>query len=378
MKVKILQEKLKKAISYVEKVTGKDLTLPILGNIMLKVENNSMGIAATNLETGVLWETLAKVEEDGAIVLPTQTLSSLIGSLPGPTLTIETQKNSISIIDGKTKTNLNGLSAEEFPVIPFIGDGDFFSVRADLFCQALSCVVGFTGVSSVKPEINGVYMVVGANKIKFVATDSFRLGEKTIPITASNKISKDYAITLPARAAREIIAIFGDISKNINIYLSGNQITIDLFNGADIDEPRIRFFSRLIDGDFPDYQAIIPASYAASAEFSKKEIMGHLKPAGIFAGKNSEVVFNVSIKNKSIKISSHSAELGEYEGELKINSASGKDMSIVFNCRFLIDGLSALKNDECIFEFSGDDGPGLLKFNNETDFIYIIMPIKKY
>lgn len=378
MKIKILQEKIKQSVSCVEKITGKDSTLPILGNIMLKAENNSMNVVATNLETGVSWDTLAKIEEPGAIVLPAQILSGLIGSLPGPTLTIETQKNSASIIDGKIKTNLNGLSADEFPVIPFVGDGDFFNVRADLFCRALSCVVNFTGTSSVKPEINGVYMVVEDKQIKLVATDSFRLGEKTIPIMISDKTLKNYAMILPARAAREIIAIFGDISKNINIYIVGNQITLDLVDDSSADEPRIRFFSRLIDGNFPDYQAIIPASCATSVCFSKKEIMGHLKPAGIFAGKNSEAIFNVSVKNKSITILTHSADLGGYEGELTLDSASGKDVSIVFNCRFLIDGLSASKNDKCIFEFSEDDGPGVLKFADEADFIYIIMPIKKY
>ncbi len=378
MKIKILQEKLKEAVSCVEKITGKDTTLPILGNILLKAQKNSLYVVATNLETGISWNLLAKTEEEGSIVLPAQTFLGLINSLPGSMVAIESQKNSISIVDGKIKSNLNGLSDDEFPILPIDDNGDCFTVRADLLCQALSCVVNFTGSSSVKPEITGVYAVFEQNCVKVVATDSFRLGEKILSVSKQSKLSKNHSIIIPTKAVKEIISIFGDKQKNINIYFTNNQIMVDLSDDGDLEPPRIQFVSRLIDGDFPDYQAIIPTSYAASVGFSKKEILDYLKPAGLFAGKNSEVVFNVLINDKTIKISSQSPDLGGYESELKLGSATGKNVSIVFNCRFLIDGLNVIKGDMCVFEFSGDDGPGVLKSTESQDFVYIIMPIKKY
>jgi DNA polymerase-3 subunit beta len=378
MKTKILQEKLQLAINQVEKITGKDATLPILGNILLKAENNSLTALATNLETGILWKILSKTEENGDVAIPAQTFSSLVGSLPGGVVNIETQGNSISITSERRRSNLNGLPADEFPIIPINTEGEYLTIRADLLCQALSQVVNFTGTSSIKPEITGVYAMFLKDCIKIVATDSFRLGEKTISITKHNTLSKDYSIIIPLRAVREIISIFGDKQKNINIYFINNQITIDFLVDDDIDQPRIQFISRLIEGEFPDYQAIIPAAYTANIVFSKKELLNHLKSAGLFSGKNNEVGVKISGKDLLMEISSQSADLGKYESELKLESASGKDVSIVFNCRFLIEGLNAIKNDKCIFEFSADDGPGVLKPADDQSFIYILMPIKKY
>jgi DNA polymerase-3 subunit beta len=230
----------------------------------------------------------------------------------------------------------------------------------------------------VKPEITGVYVLFKEGEIKIVATDSFRLGEKTVRIAKGKALSKNYSIILPARAVKEIISIFGDKQSNINIFLNINQVVIDIDSGEDVAQPRIQFVSRLIEGEFPDYQAIIPASYAASMSFSKKELLNHLKSAGLFAGKGNEIVVRLSQKDMVLTISSQSSELGEYESELKLNSATGEDVTITFNYRFLVDGLNSIKDDKCVFEFSSDEGPGVLKPADDPDFIYILMPIKKY
>ena len=378
MKIKILREKIKQAVSVAEKITGKDASLSILGNIMLKAEDNCLSVIATNLETGIIWDLLAKTETAGSAVLPAQIFSSLISSLPGSTLLINKENDNVSVIDGKTKSNLISLSPEEFPTLPVIDGGDYFNVRADIFCQALAQVAGFSGASSVKPEINGVCMVIEDDNIKIVATDSFRLGEKKISAAGKGVLSKKYSIILPARAVREIITVFGGFSKNITVYLSDNQIMIDFSDDEGGDRLRIRFMSRLIDGEFPDYQAIVPESHTTQIGFSKKEILFQLKPAQIFSGKNSEITVEVLVKAKIAKIASRAADFGGYEGEMELPAAEGKDLAIVFNNRFLIDGLSAIAGDECFFGFSGDDGPALLRSKNGDDFIYIIMPIKKY
>lgn len=378
MKIKILREKIKQAVNIAEKITGKDSSLAILGNIMLKAEDNRLSIIATNLETGIIWDLLAKTEAAGSAVLPAGIFSGLISSLPGSTLLIDKKNDTVSVVDGKTKSNLISLPPEEFPTLPVIDGGDYFTIRADIFCQALAQVAGFSGTSSVKPEINGVYMGINDDNIKIVATDSFRLGEKKILTAGKSELSKKYSIILPARAVREIVAVFSGIQKNVIIYLSDNQIMIDFSDDAGGDRSRIRFISRLIDGEFPDYQAIIPDSHSAQISFSKKEILFQLKPAQIFSGKNSEITMDVSVKDKIAKIASRAADFGGYEGEMELIAADGKDLSIIFNNRFLIDGLSALAADECFFGFSEDDGPALLRSKNEDDFIYIIMPIKKY
>ena len=376
MKIKILREKIKKAVSCAEKVAGKDMTLPILSNIMIVGKKNYLSVIATNLETSVSWDILAKIEEDGAGVLPTSVFLGLINSLTGSSLAIENDKNAVYIIDGKTKAGINIIPADDFPLPSTVGEGEYFVVNGAEFCRLLARVASFTASSSIKPEINGVCLIFSGDFVKAVSTDSFRLGEAVLVTSKQTAITKNQTVILPARAVREIIAIFGDVQKNINIYIDKNQITAELIDDSDADQPKIRFTSRLIEGDFPDYQAIIPSSYVSTAVFNRKDVLNQLKSAMMFSGKNGEAVFLISPQNNTIKISSQSADLGKYEGEADLKKISGKDMKIVFNCRFLIEGLSAIGGDDCVFEFSQDDGPAVLKSNENNDFMYLIMPIK--
>jgi len=378
MKTKILQEKLQSALSQVEKITGKDVTLPILSNILLQAKKNSLTAIATNLETGISWKLLSKTDEDGDVVLPAQILSNLISSFPGGSVGIEGKDNAVAIINDRRKSNLNSLNPEEFPALPINTDGDHLTIKSDLFCQALSQIVGFTSTSSIKPEITGVYMSFLKDSVKVVATDSFRLGEKTIRGVRlpENLIGK--SIIIPLRAVREMVSIFSDKKNNIDFFIINNQINIDYSAPDDADQPQIQFLSRLIEGDFPDYQAIIPTSYMESVVFSKKELLNQLKSASLFSGKNNEVIVKVEQKELLMFVSSLSADLGGYNGEMKVDSASGKDISITFNCRFLVEGLNSIKDDKCIFEFSSEDGPGVLRSASDLSFLYILMPIKKY
>jgi len=377
MKTKILQEKLCQALVQVEKIAGKDATLPALNNILLKAEKNFLSTIATNLETGVSWKLLSKTEEEGSVAIPAQTFSGLVGSFPGGSINIENRGTLITVTGERRKSNLKGLAAEEFPVLPVNTEGEHLAVGADSFCQALSQVANFAGASSVKPEITGVYVVFDRGEIKIVATDSFRLGEKTIPAPKQQGLSGRRAVILPLRAVREIVSIFGNLQKNISIFFTNNQVTVESADAGDADQPQIQFVSRLIEGEFPDYQAIIPRSCAANIVFSKKELLTHLKSAGLFAGRGSEVSVKIKTKDSLVVISSQSADLGEYESEMKLESASGEDVLITFNCRFLSEGLNAIKNDKCVFEFSNDAGPGVLKPAGDPGFIYILMPIKK-
>lgn len=378
MKIKVLREKIKKAVICVEKVVGKETTLPILSNIMISGKKNILCITATNLETSISWNMLAKIENDGESVLPAQVFLGLINSLTGSSLTIETEKNTIYIVDEKIKVKLNTIPPDDFPQLSLVGEGECFNVNAVEFCRLLARVASFTAQSSVKPEINGVCLIFENEFVKAVATDSFRLGEGMLMTPKQKLLTKKHSIILPTKAIREIIAIFGDIQKNINVYINNNQVIVEFDDDSDIDQPKIRFTSRLIEGDFPDYQAIIPSVFISTAIFNKKDILNQLKPAGIFAGKSGDITLSILVKNKVFKILSQSVNLGEYEGEINSKALSGEDIKIIFNHRFLTEGVLAIDgDDDCVIDFSQNDGPAILKSVKNNDFMYIVMPIKK-
>lgn len=377
MKTKILQEKLNECLLNIERVVGKDTTLPILSNILIKTEKNFLTLSATNLETGVVWRILSKNERDGSIALPAQTFANFINSLPNKSIEITVDGLSATISCEGRKSVFKGLATDEFPVLPINTESESLTMNGKIFCESLSKVIGFTSLSSIKPEIAGVYVDILKEFIKIVATDSFRLGEKTLKLPSTEKaIQNTRAIIIPQRAVREIIALFGSYDKDIKIYFAPNQITIELIM-EEIQQPKIQFVTQLIEGEFPDYEAIIPTKSSLSAVFSRKEFIDHIKSASLFASKTNEVELKISVKKGIIIIYGQSADLGEYEGEMKVDSIEGEETAVSFNCKFLLDGLSVLDGDQCVLELSGNDGPGLLKASQKPDFIYIVMPIKR-
>jgi DNA polymerase-3 subunit beta len=249
-------------------------------------------------------------------------------------------------------------------------------MRCGVFCEILAQVANFTSVSSIKPEITGVYLVFKKDQIKAVATDGFRLGEKTVNFTKKQELSKDYSLILPQRAVKEIIGIFSGLEKNIKIYFSPNQITIEaVFD--DMDLPQIQYVSRLIEGEFPNYEEIIPKEYKTNTVISRKEFLNNIKSASLFSGKINEVNLRVAVEESIVEIFSQTTDIGECQSEIKLLKVKGADLKISFNHKFLIDGLNSIKSDLCDFDFSGDDSAGVLRPDGDPTFLYILMPIKK-
>ena len=179
---------------------------------------------------------------------------------------------------------------------------------------------------------------------------------------------------MPQTACREIVSIFGDKEGELKIYFSPNQIWIEHMM-AEISHPQLQFTSRLIEGEYPNYQEIIPKKFETELTFPKEEFLNQIKTASLFSGKISEVKLKIDPKNGVVEILSQSPDLGEYNSFLK-GKIDGKEVSISFNHRFLIDGISEIKTKELILEITNEEGPAILKPTDLEDYLYIIMPIK--
>ena len=372
MKLIILKEKLKKGINIVERVSQKSLTLPILQNTLLKTDKNFLKLSTTNLESGINWQGLAKIEKEGQICIPTKFLSNLLNFLPDKPITLELKDFTLSLRCENYTTKIKGINPEEFPIIPQLKDGQVVRVDNLGFCHALSQIINIPSVSTARPEISGIYFVFESNLIKMVATDSFRLAEKKIFI--DTKISKKHSLILPQSAAKEIVSVFGEKQGDLKICFSPNQILFE-YMMDETDHPDIQFISKLIGGEYPNYEEIIPKKYKTQVQIERKELLNQIKSASLFSGKINEVKLRISPKNNKIEVLSQSPDLGEYKsfftGDIK-----GDDLSISFNHRFLIDGISEIKKDELSFELTDEDGPAALSPLGDKDYLYIIMPIK--
>jgi DNA polymerase-3 subunit beta len=372
MKIIILKEKLKEGINIVERITQKSLTLPILNNILIKGEKTFISLTSTNLEIGLRWWALAKIEKEGEIVIPARLLANFVGFLPNKPLELETEDLFLNIKVGEYKSRIKGFSPEDFPLLPRINQEEKVNINSRVFCQALSQVFDIASPSLVRPEISGVFFHFQREQIKIVATDSFRLAEKKI--FSQLPLTKEYSFILPQLAAREIINIFSEKENDLRIYFSPNQVLFESML-SETNHPQIHLLSRLIEGDFPDYQAIIPKKYETQVILDKNEFLNQIKSASLFSGKINEVKLNILAQKEKVEIFSQNPDLGEYKSFLP-GKIKGKSLSISFNYRFLIDGLLKIKSPEVIFDLTNEEGPAVLRPVDKEDYLYVIMPIK--
>ncbi len=374
MKLTILQEKLKEGLRVVGRASLKSLSLPILNNVLLQTEKNFLSLAATDLEVGIKWWSLAKIEKEGKIVIPTQIFSNFINSLPNKKVDLEVKKLNLGVECDNYKTQFKGYDTEDFPIIPQVTEGEVVSVDSETFCQGLNQVVGIASPSTTRPEISGIYLVFEKNTVKMVATDSFRLGEKIFPVGKTN-LRQSYSLILPQKAAKEIINIFGEKKEELRIYLTPNQILFETLMPEVTSHPQSRLVSRLIEGEYPNYQEIIPEKSKTQFTVAKEEFLNQIKIASIFSGKINEIKLKADPQTQRITISSQSPDLGEYTSFFSAKT-QGKEISVSFNHRFLLDGLLNIKSSQVAFELSGEDGPGVLRPIGDKSYFYIVMPIK--
>lgn len=373
MKLIIIYEKLKEGIKIVERLAQKSLTLPILQNINLRTEKNFLCFSATNLEVGIKYWSLVKNEKDGQVIVPARIISQLVDFLPQKPITLEKKEDNLLISCQDYKSTIRGFNPEEFPIIPEIKEGENITVPCVDFCQAVNQVVDVASPSVARPEISGVYFIFQKDLIKIVATDSFRLSEQKIFI--KNSLSQEYSLILPQQTVKEVINIFSQREGNLKIYLSPNQVLFEYLM-PETSHPQIQLISRLIEGNYPDYEAIIPEKTSTQIQIQKSEFLNQIKSASLFAGKTNEVSFKIDPKREKVEIYSQNQELGEYQSSLSAK-IKGKEVDISFNYRFLTEGINKIKSSEVLFELTNEDGASIIKPIKEEGFLYIVMPIKK-
>jgi len=372
MKVEILKENLKNGLSIVEKIVGRNLTLPILDNVLITTEDSFLSLSATDLETAIKLWILTKIVKKGSVVVPAKFLSSFISLLPNEKITLEEKRQGLSVECKSFKNQIQGFNPEEFPLIPEFKDLECIEIDNRKFCQGLSQIVEVASPSQSRPEISGIYFIFSKNNIKIVATDSFRLAEKSI--TLDEPVKRDISFILPQKPAREIINILGDKDGRVKIYFSPNQTMFE-FPMKEAPHPQVQIISRLIEGEYPNYEEIIPRKFRTQVVIKRDEFLSQIKAASLFSGKLNEVKIRVNPEIKEVEISAHDPEIGEGQSSIPAK-IEGDLMEASFNYKFLTDGLLNIKSSEVMFDMSKEDGPCVLRPVGDASYIYVVMPIK--
>jgi DNA polymerase-3 subunit beta len=372
MKVEILKENLKNGLNIVEKIVGKNLSLPILDNVLINTEDSFLSLSSTDLETAIKLWILTKIVKKGKVVIPAKIFSSFVSLLPNEKITLEEKNQGLYIECKSFKNQLQGFNTDEFPLIPEFENLDFLEVDNNKLCQGLSQIVDIASPSQSRPEISGIYFVFSKNLIKIVATDSFRLAEKTI--TLETPIKKDVSFILPPKPAREIINILDGKVGKVKIFFSPNQTMFEL-PMQESPHPQVQITSRLIEGEYPNYEEIIPKKFKTHITVKRDEFLNQIKAASIFSGKINEVKISVKPEEKEVQIFAKDPDIGESQSSI-IAKIDGEVIEVSFNHKFLLDGLANIKSSEVIFDMSKEEGACVLRPVGDTSYIYVVMPIK--
>lgn len=373
MKLTILTHELKKGLNYTERLTGKNLTLPILNNVLIEALPNFLKISSTDLETGIEWWGLCKTEEEGKITVPAKILTQVINNISDEKIEIENKNDTLFIKTKTFKTQIKGYTSDDFPIIPQFSKEDFIEINAQELKDGLVDVVDIASVSQIRPEISGIYFVFKKDLVNLVATDSFRLVERTLQSSNyKNSFNDEIKFILSQKTTKEVINILQENTGSVKIYYSESQILFET-NLNEVDHPEINLISRQIEGNYPAYKEIIPKEYKTRIIVDKDFLTKQIKLAGLFAGKINEI----KIKNddKNLEILSQDLELGENSSILEAK-IEGEPVEISFNYKFILDGVSRVKTKNAILELQGASGAGVIKAEEGTDYIYVVMPIK--
>jgi DNA polymerase-3 subunit beta len=378
MNLFILQEKLKEGLNTVERAISKSLTLPVLNNVLIRADKNFINLTTTDLETGINWWSLAKVEKKGEIAVPVSPLFGLLSFLPEKQINLQVKDGSLQVECDDFKTQIKGVSPDEFPIIPQVPTDNYVELNSSVFCLGLAQVADIATISQARPEISGVYFSFSNDGIKLAATDSFRLGEKTLLFEKmegqTKNTDKEVSFILPQKTAKEIINIFGEKEEKIRIYFSPNQVMFES-QMEETAHPRAQLVSRLIEGEYPAYQEIIPKKCDTQIVAGRNEFLNQIKIAALFSSKINEIKFKIESQKSGMEIFSQNPDIGEHRSFLA-GKTKGGAIDVAFNHRFLTDGLLNIKSSEVLFELSKEEGPAVLKPVGEQSYLYVVMPIK--
>lgn len=362
MKLQVTQENLTKALNSVARVANTRGTLPILANVVLKTVGTRLTIAATNLDIAITHYIGSKVAEEGSITVPARLMQDFVSSLPSGVIELKLDDYKLHITTEQYNSVINGVSAEEFPVMPAITEGKTWYVPAKAFKKGLQQVLIAASSDEARPVLTGLYIHTAEGKLYIAATDSYRLAEKEIMQT-----KEDIDLLIPASAMQELLRLLGDQDVDIEVTNDEQQV---LFKIGEVE-----LVTRLIEGKYPDYRKLIPSTFSTEATLKRADFVNITKVSSLFARESAgSVTIHLDPETKQVSIRSIASQLGENTASADaVITAEG---AITLNSRYLLDALGTLNGNEVKLCFNGKLEPCVLREADSSDYTHVIMPLK--
>lgn len=370
MKLSILQENLARGLSVVSRAVSTRAALPVLSNVLLRTKDAGLELTATNLEIGITHWVPGKVDEDGSITLPAKLFADIVTSLPPARIDLELLPDDrVHLTCGRFETHMKGMSADEFPQIPAAGERPTTRVAQKVLRRALAEVAFAAASEEARPILTGVLTRFEGDRLTLAAADNYRIAITTI---GTLDPVEDTSVVVPSRSYHELERILADVENPVEIVLSPsrNQIMFHL------EEPRTQLVSRLIDGQFPNYQQVLPKEYATRAVVDREELLRAVRPAALLTRESTKIVkLHVGGAGAAGISVTAVSDLGDHQSEVDA-TAEGEGTTIAFNATYLTDVLQNVDADEFVIELNGPLSPGVFRPADGREYTHVVMPVR--
>lgn len=375
MDVSSPQDLLQRTLAQVSRAVATKTTYPVLSNVLIDADGDVLKLAATNQEIGITSMIPAQVVEAGRVTVDARLLSEFVNTLPSEPvrLSMDPGRLTLKVKGAGADAEINGIDAEEFPVLPRVDSGAFTArVDPQVLREMISQVEFAAASDDSRPVLAGVLVRLEDARITMAAADGFRLAVRDAEL--DSPVTDRLDIIVPARALRELARIVGERAEPIELMITPNRAQLVVHSGD------TEFYSRLIDGTFPDFRQIIPREFATRLEVGRDEFLAAVRRAGFFARDNNDVV-RLSAKSDAdelapgnLEVSATAAERGSSQSHVPA-AINGPEGEIAFNSRYLIDMLSILRTGRVMIGMNGANQAGVVRPLESETYTYVIMPM---
>ncbi|PET68537.1 DNA polymerase III subunit beta [Bacillus sp. AFS001701] len=381
MKFTVQKDHLVKAVQDVMRAVSSRTTIPILTGIKLVVTNEGLTFTGSDsdisiesyLPTVLDDQQLVDIKRTGSIVLNARYFSDIVKKLPSDFVELESDNNYVTTIKaGKTEFSLNGFDAEEYPLLPQIEEHETISISADLLKFMIRQTVFAVSTSETRPILTGVNWKIENGDLTCIATDSHRLALRQAKIDGSSTTSEFKAsVVIPGKSLNELSKILDDNDEKVEIVLTEHQ--------ALFKTKHLLFFTRLLEGNYPDTSKLIPSESKTELTVMTKEFLQAIDRASLLAreGRNN-VVHLETVGSSLVNVSSYSPEIGKVVDEIVCEDIKGEELKISFSAKYVMDALKAIESPEIYIQFTGAMRPFLIRTVNDSRTLQLILPVRTY
>ena len=379
MKFTIKRNAFIKKLTDVQRAISSKTAIEILTGLKITVTENSITLTGSDSDISIENEISTDdsnyellIDEPGSIVLPARFFSEIIKRLPESTFTIEVNEHfQATITSGQTEYQVNGVDADNYPHLPEIDTNEQLTIPADIMKQVINQTVIAVSTQESRPLLTGVHLTIKNGELHAVATNSLRLSQRKVKLSGAEDI--DYDIIVPGRSLVELSRMIADSTGSLEIQIAENQILFNFDNTA--------FYSRLLEGMYPDTDRLIPQSSETEIELNAVSLLHAIERASLLSheGRNNVVKLSLNSENQTAVLSSNSPEVGNIEEELQFDKLTGNDIEISFNPDYMKAALQAFGQAEVKLSLTLPLRPfTLMPTEDSEDFIQLITPVRTY